>query len=113
MTQYSPHLVACVPVTRGYWRANSETGLSEKAAFFKWLQKSINYSFFLKPKEGVMSSFVGTSSIYLLPEDNYLSSCIAAYRLDSSNNHGLFLVELPKIPHPSLHTTLSVGNRNK
>jgi hypothetical protein len=59
-----------------------------------------------------MSSFFGTSSIYSLPEDNYWSSGVVAYRQNSLSNDEPFLVELPKSSRPLLHITPLVGKRN-
>ena len=52
-----------------------------------------------------MSSFFGTSRIYLLPEDKLWSSGIVAYRRNSLHNKKLILVEPPKMPRPLLHVT--------
>src|SRR5215213_462523 len=108
----SPYLVACgAKASRGHWRANSETGPSETAAFCLSICQKAFIIFFIKPEEGVISSFFGTFSIYWLPEDNYWSSGIVVYRLNLLRNDEPFLIELAKLWRPSLYITPLVGKR--
>ena len=59
----------------------------------------------------MISSFFGICSIYLMPEDQYWSSGIVAYRPNLLRNVEPVLVEVPKMSRPLLYMTPLVGNR--